>query len=253
MGEGMGMSAADDQRARMAFDRYTDRARRVLVIAQDEARNLRHSHVSTGHLLCGLIGEGGGVAAQALKSFGNEAGMLADARRVVIRSAVGTPGDAPGLLPFTPRLAAVLSLAAREAVMLGNNYIATEHLLLGLAAGSDPGASPLVAVGVNPDEVRAKVLAMLKGYEEAGKRPVTAEPAVSADRLTAALQEIRERGYENGAHGAWAARLSDTAAIDVPRLLAALDFLLDSHAAYVTRKEHDRLTVILNGTENAGG
>lgn len=214
---------------RLMFDRYTDRARRALVIAQDEARNLGHAHVGSGHLLLGLIGEDGGVAAQALKSLGNPAEMLLDARRVVSRTEDRAPSAPAGALPFTLGLGAVLEIAPRKAASLGDNYIATEHLLLALAAIPALGASPLVAIGVNPDDARAKVLELLRGYEEARKLPATPEPAAAAadDRLTA-LEEI---GYLRACTAAAAAAPEGfDFAVLMPRLdraLAALDAVLD--------------------------
>ena len=175
------------------FDRYTDRARRVLAIAQDEARNLGHAGIGSGHLLLGLIGEDEGVAAVVLKSLG---ATLEDARRTVGRGT--TPhltGIPAGPLQFTPILAKVLEQAAREAVLLAHNFIATEHLLLGLVAGSSPGVSSLAAIGVGPAEARAKVMALLHGYGEVGKSPLTPDLAAAPAAVgpLAALEEIRGR------------------------------------------------------------
>lgn len=228
------------------FDRYTDRARRALVIAQDEARNLGHARIGAGHLLIGLIGEDGGVAAVALKSLGNPAEMLLDARRVVTRSGLRQDKIPAGPLPCTSMLAGVLDRAAVEATLLGNNYIATEHLLLALIHDSaGTGNDPLVAIGVNPDEARAKVMELLRGYE-AGERPEPGTAPPAGDRLSSALEEIRERqkaaaefplaefaafhGPDTKTIGGWIA----ASALDVPRLVAALDAVLAEHRQHVT-------------------
>ena len=112
------------------FERFTDRARRVVVLAQEEARMLSHNYVGTEHILLALIREGGGVAAQALESLG----ITEETARQQVEEIVGPgqPGPQRGHLPFTPRAKKVLQLSLREAIALGHGYIGTEHILLGL-------------------------------------------------------------------------------------------------------------------------
>ena len=109
------------------FERFTDRARRVVVLAQDEARGLKHNYIGTEHLLLGLITEGEGVAAKALETMG----IKGDAVRKSVIEIIGE-GEKPveGHIPFTPRAKRVFELSLREALQLGHNYIGTEHLLL---------------------------------------------------------------------------------------------------------------------------
>ena len=118
------------------FERFTDRARRVVVLAQDEARALNHNYIGTEHLLLGLIHEGEGVAAKALESMD----ISLDAVRSQVIEIIGEGQSAPtGHIPFTPRGKKVFELSMREALQLGHNYIGTEHLLLGLLRDGRPG------------------------------------------------------------------------------------------------------------------
>ncbi|MGH8921240.1 MAG: Clp protease N-terminal domain-containing protein, partial [Actinomycetes bacterium] len=111
------------------FERFTDRARRVLVLAQEEARLLNHNFIGTEHILLGLIHEGEGVAAKALEQLG----ISLEAVREKVEETIGPAGTSPaGSPPFTPRAKKVLELSLREALQLGHNYIGTEHMLLGL-------------------------------------------------------------------------------------------------------------------------
>ena len=111
------------------FERFTDRARRVIVLAQEEARALQHNYIGTEHLLLGLIREGEGVAAKALASKGVEL----DATRKQVEEMIGKGNAAPnGHIPFTPHAKQVLEFSLREALQLGHSYIGTEHILLGL-------------------------------------------------------------------------------------------------------------------------
>lgn len=228
------------------FERYTDRARRVLVIAQDEARNLGLLRIGAGHLLLGLIGEDGGVAAVALKSLGAD---LGEARRVMGRNrGAGTPA---GPLPFTSRVRGVLDQAATEAAALGIPYISTEHLLLALISDSEgTGNDPLAVIGINPGDARAKVMELLRGYEEAGER---APEPTGDDPLSAALDLYRSVHRETAYRGD---RVCDSDhhrwPCDASRMLDALDFLSTSHAAYVSRAEYDRLVAILTGEADGG-
>ena len=120
------------------FERFTDRARHVVVLSQEEARRLQHNYIGTEHILLGLLGEPGGVACQALERFG----MSLDATREEVRAVVGPGRAAPtGKIPFTPRAKKTLELALREALQLHHNYIGTEHLLLGVLREGDGGGA----------------------------------------------------------------------------------------------------------------
>ena len=127
------------------FERFTDRARRVAVLAQEEARLLHHNYIGTEHILLGLIGEGEGVAAKALESLG----ISLEAVRQHVGEITGQGQQAPsGHIPFTPRATKVLELSLREALKLGHNYIGTEHILLGLIReGDGVAAQVLVKLG----------------------------------------------------------------------------------------------------------
>jgi Clp amino terminal domain, pathogenicity island component len=142
-----------------AFTRFSDRARRVVVLAQDEARRLRHHHIGTEHLVLGLLAEGEGVGAQALQG----AGITLDAARAGVEKVVGCGQGTPsGHIPFTPRAKKVLELALRESLKLSHHYIGTEHILLGLLReGEGVGAQVIVAEGAQLDQLRASVLALL--------------------------------------------------------------------------------------------
>ena len=156
------------------FERFTDRARRVVVLAQEEARSLDHSYIGTEHILLGLIHEGEGVASSALEALG----ISLDDIRGDIESIVGRGDNAPvGNIPFTPRAKKVLELSLREALQLGHNYIGTEHILLGLIReGDGVGAQVLVKRGATLERVRQEVLGLLAG-SQAGE-PSAAEPAL---------------------------------------------------------------------------
>jgi hypothetical protein len=145
----------------VVFERFTDRARRVLVLAQEEASLLNHSFIGTEHILLGLIHEGDGLAAQALESLG----ISLQAVREKVADTIGPAGSAPtGSPPFTPRAKKVLELALREALQLGHNYIGTEHLLLGLVReGEGVAAQVLQSFGADLATVREKVMELLVG------------------------------------------------------------------------------------------
>ena len=144
------------------FERFTDRARRVVVLAQDEARMLNHSYIGTEHILLALIDEGEGVAARALA----EMEISLEAVRGEVEELVGQGQQAPsGHIPFTPQAKEVLQLSLREAVQLGHNYIGTEHILLGLIReGEGVAAQVLVRLGADLNRVRQKVIELLAGY-----------------------------------------------------------------------------------------
>jgi ATP-dependent Clp protease ATP-binding subunit ClpC len=148
------------------FERFTDRARRVLVLAQEEARLLNHNFIGTEHILLGLIHEGEGVAAKALESLG----ISLEAVREKVEETIGPAGSSTtGSPPFTPRAKKVLELSLREALQLGHNYIGTEHMLLGLVReGEGVAAQVLVNLGADLSRVRQQVIQLLSGYQ-AGK------------------------------------------------------------------------------------
>jgi len=137
------------------FERFTDRARRVVVLAQEEAKMLNHNYIGTEHILLGLIHEGEGVAARALESLG----ISLEAVRSEVVEIVGHGEEAPtGHIPFTPRAKKVLELSLREALGLGHNYIGTEHILLGLIReGEGVAAQVLIELGGSLDRVRQQV------------------------------------------------------------------------------------------------
>ncbi len=153
------------------FERFTDRARRVVVLAQEEARLLNHNYIGTEHILLGLIHEGEGVAAKALESLG----ISLEAVRAQVEEIIGHGGSAPsGHIPFTPRAKKVLELSLREALQLGHNYIGTEHILLGLIReGEGVAAQVLVKLGADLSRVRQQVIQLLSGYA-GGKEPAGA-------------------------------------------------------------------------------
>ncbi|MCH8627656.1 ATP-dependent Clp protease ATP-binding subunit [Arsenicicoccus piscis] len=145
------------------FERFTDRARRVVVLAQEEARMLNHNYIGTEHILLGLIHEGEGVAAKALESLG----ISLDAVREQVQDIIGQGQQAPsGHIPFTPRAKKVLELSLREALQLGHSYIGTEHILLGLIReGEGVAAQVLVKLGADLPRVRQQVIQLLSGYQ----------------------------------------------------------------------------------------
>jgi ATP-dependent Clp protease ATP-binding subunit ClpC len=154
------------------FERFTDRARRVVVLAQEEARMLNHNYIGTEHILLGLIHEGEGVAAKALESLG----ISLEAVRQQVEEIIGQGQSAPtGHIPFTPRAKKVLELSLREALQLGHNYIGTEHILLGLIReGEGVAAQVLQKLGADLNRVRQQVIQLLSGYT-GGKETATGE------------------------------------------------------------------------------
>jgi ATP-dependent Clp protease ATP-binding subunit ClpC len=138
------------------FERFTDRARRVVVLAQEEARMLDHGYIGTEHLLLGLVHEGEGVAAKALEAMG----ISLEAVREQVETIIGR-GEHPesGHIPFTPRAKRVLELSLRESSQLGHSYIGTEHILLGLVReGDGVAAQVLVKLGADLNRVRQQVI-----------------------------------------------------------------------------------------------
>jgi ATP-dependent Clp protease ATP-binding subunit ClpA len=142
------------------FERFTDRSRRVVVLAQEEARMLNHEYVGTEHILLGLIREDGGVAAQALESLGiSEETAHQQVEEIVGR---GQTGPARGHLPFTPEGKKVLQLSLREAIALGHGYVGTEHILLGLIREDEGVATRVLnGLGVDPNRIRQQVIRLV--------------------------------------------------------------------------------------------
>ncbi|GAA1126204.1 ATP-dependent Clp protease ATP-binding subunit [Citricoccus alkalitolerans] len=160
------------------FERFTDRARRVVVLAQEEARMLNHSYIGTEHILLGLIHEGEGVAAKALESLNISLGAVREQVQEIIGQGQQTPS---GHIPFTPRAKKVLELSLREALQLGHNYIGTEHILLGLIReGEGVAAQVLVKLGADLNRVRQTVIQLLSGYQGGASGKETAGAGVSA-------------------------------------------------------------------------
>ena len=169
------------------FERFTDRARRVVVLAQEEARMLNHNYIGTEHILLGLIHEGEGVAAKALESLG----ISLEGVRAQVEEIIGQGQQAPsGHIPFTPRAKKVLELSLREALQLGHNYIGTEHILLGLIhEGEGVAAQVLVKLGADLNRVRQQVIQLLSGYQ--GKEAVqTGGPAEGTPSTSLVLDQF---------------------------------------------------------------
>ena len=196
--------AAIGARPKDMFTRFTDRARRVVVLAQDEARDLGHDSVGTEHLLLGLLSEGEGVAALALESLGISLEEARDRVEEIADRGQGTPS---GHIRLTPRAKKVLELSLREALQLGHDYIGTEHILLGLIREDDGiPAQVLAGRGASYDLVRERVVALLTGrYEQADPKtrlvrlPV---PAGLAD-VTEQLRQVQRQktfAFEKGDH-----------------------------------------------------
>ena len=177
------------------FERFTDRARRVVVLAQEEARMLNHNYIGTEHILLGLIHEGEGVAAKALESLG----ISLDAVRQQVEEIIGQGQQAPsGHIPFTPRAKKVLELSLREALQLGHNYIGTEHILLGLIReGDGVAAQVLVKLGADLNRVRQQVIQLLHGYQ--GKEPASAGTAAESAPSTSLVLDQFGRNLTQGA------------------------------------------------------
>ena len=178
------------------FERFTDRARRVIVLAQEEARMLNHNYIGTEHILLGLVHEGEGVAAKALESLG----ISLDAVRQQVEEIIGQGQQAPsGHIPFTPRAKKVLELTQREALQLGHNRIGTEHILLGLIReGDGVAAQVLVMLGADLNRVRQQVIQLISGQQPGDQptregTPMTeaqAHPDLIEGRLAAIEQRV---------------------------------------------------------------
>src|ERR1700716_4419694 len=180
------------------FERFPDRARRVLVLAQEEARMLHHDHTGTEHILLGLIGEGEGVAAKALESLG----ISLEAVRQHVGEIIGQGQQAPsGHIPFTPRAQKVLELSLREALQLGHNYIGTEHILLGLIReGEGVAAQVLVKLGADLNKVRQQVIQLLSGYQgnyTQSARESKLDPVIGREMEIERVMQVLSRRTKN--------------------------------------------------------
>jgi ATP-dependent Clp protease ATP-binding subunit ClpC len=175
------------------FERFSDRARRVVVLSQEEARLLNHNYIGTEHILLGLVHEDEGVASRALRSLGIRLGAV----RQQVEEIIGQGGSSPSAhIPFTPRAKKVLELSLREALQLGHNYIGTEHILLGLVReGEGVAAQVLVKLGANLPTVRARVLQLVADgtVEGAAGRAPSLSP-----ELVAVLDEARRAAEAAG-------------------------------------------------------
>jgi ATP-dependent Clp protease ATP-binding subunit ClpC len=174
------------------FERFTDRARHVVVLAQREARTLGHDDIGTEHILLGLIDEGAGVATTALTSMG----INLDEMRQAVLDSIGRGAEPPpesGHIPFTPEAKKVLELSLREASQLGHNYIGTEHILLGLIREGGGAAQLLAAAGVDHDRARQQVIELLFGHREAGSATASPPAAPAVDELMSRLTSIATR------------------------------------------------------------
>lgn len=210
------------------FERFTDRARQTVVLAQEEARRLNHNYIGTEHLLLGLLRESDGIAAQALRRLGI---ALPDIRADVI-DIIGEGSESPpGHIPFTPRSKKVLELSLREALQMGHNYIGTEHILLGLLReGEGVAAQVLIGRGAALDRVRATVITEVSRFGHERHRlpprrtPGAEEAIANAQRLAA--------GTPLGSHHLLEAlaRSEDTLA---SRVLASLGVDADTLAATI--------------------
>lgn len=173
------------------FERFTDRSRRVLVLAQEEARELNHDFIGTEHILLGLIREHDGIAAKALDA----SGVAYTAARAKVEEIKGIGDESPGSPPFTPRAKHVLERALREALQFGHTYIGTEHLLLGIVRVGEGGAiTVLLDLGVDPSDLRGKVIELMSRGGEVDSAPAHAPPLTSAvlrGVVRAAGQQLR--------------------------------------------------------------
>jgi ATP-dependent Clp protease ATP-binding subunit ClpA len=170
------------------FERFTDRARRVVVLAQEEARLLDHDYIGTEHILLGLIHEGDGVAAHAL----GQLGVSLEPVRTQVAEIIGRGSSAPsGGIPFTPRAKKVLELSLREALQLGHNYIGTEHILLGLIQeGEGVAAQVLVKMRADLSSVRQKVIEVLSGHPAEVAPEQRVIRAIHAEATASAVSEM---------------------------------------------------------------
>jgi ClpA/ClpB-like protein/UvrB/UvrC motif-containing protein len=174
-------------RRQAMFERFTDRARKIVVLAQEEARRLEHNYIGTEHILLGLIREGEGVAAVTLKALG----IRLDPVRQQVEEIIGRGQETPqGHIPFTPRAKKVLELSLRESKQLGHNYIGTEHILLGLIReGDGVAAQVLVRLGADQNRVRQQVIQLLHGRTAEEPRPGAEAGLETAEQQLTAIEQ----------------------------------------------------------------
>jgi ATP-dependent Clp protease ATP-binding subunit ClpC len=176
------------------FERFTDRARRSVVLAQEQARMLHHREIDVDHMLLGLAAEGEGVAFKALSAAGQS---LPGLRIAVEESRVPGITAVPGHLPFTRELKRALENGLRESLLLGHTYIGTEHLLLGLMRDCETrDVSPVTAVlamcGTTPQEIREQVMILLRGYGDVPAEPETAAAPPGVQSLPPGVQALAD-------------------------------------------------------------
>jgi ATP-dependent Clp protease ATP-binding subunit ClpC len=179
------------------FERFTDRARRAVVLAQEEARMLNHDYIGTEHLLLGLASERDGVAGKALASLD----ISIEAIRRQVDEIVGQGRAAPtGHIPFTPRSKKVLELSLREALQLGHNYIGTEHILLGLIReGEGVATQVLHKLGCDLSRVRQTVLELMSGWTEVAESSGGEEIGVTTEVAAVSRAFVVEEGLGDDA------------------------------------------------------
>ncbi len=224
------------------FERFTDRARRVVVLAQEEARMLNHNYIGTEHILLGLIHEGEGVAAKALESLGIELTAV----RLQVEAIIGRGLESgSGHIPFTPRAKKVLELSLREALQLGHNYIGTEHLLLGLIReGDGVAAQVLTDLGADLSRVRQRVIQTLHGYQGTRPAPIGGPlPDLPAGGERRALALLRTRLSEFDARLSAIEQRVGTGA-DTRDLDEQIDRLRRDKEAAVTAQEYEQAAAL---------
>ena len=208
------------------FERFTDRARRVVVLAQEEARLLKHNYIGTEHIQLGLLREGDGVAARALEAVG----IRLDAVRHEVKEIIGKgEGQSVGHIPFTPRAKKVLELSLREALQLGHNYIGTEHILLGLIReGEGVAAQVLVKLGADLNRMRQQVIQLLHGYQ--GTEPSSGEPGEEPEHWETSRRMAAQAGIARPARGVSQAQM-DSVMARIGDVVTRLDLIAERLAA----------------------
>jgi len=213
------------------FERFTDRARRAVVLAQDEARELGHTHIGTEHLLLGMLRDGSGVAASALTSLGI---TLEAAREAVAATAGRGPGQT-GHIPFTRPAKRSLELALREALRLGCDYIGTEHILLGLIYGdTSTAARALAGLGAEPDAIRQRVIELLP-RRSAGRPGARAGTRLHADPDGETARRLDAFGVRLAAVERWTGMKPDLTELD-----EVIDGLRREKEAAIDAKDFER-------------
>jgi hypothetical protein len=226
------------------FERFTDRARRAVVLAQDEARLLGHNYIGTEHILLGILRGGDGVAARALTSLG----VTLDAAREQIGQTTEGGKASSGHIPFTPPAKRSLELALREAMQLGCDYIGTEHILLGLIREDDSGAQALAGLGTQPGAVRLRVMEMLPVRRAARARvPVRIPPAGPAGRPGETGAQLESLAQRLAAVEERAGMAPDLAALDaaIARVRSEKEAAIDAHDFRHAEELSDRETGLL--------